>query len=588
MLRRAISVIAAVSLVVFPLGVGNAVANQGPQPPATWTFGPGLYEGLFTTPDQWRAQGTVLVDSGFRPYPNGFPFANYGGDFEDNQYLYGLPERVKLPVAKDWIPATPVPMNALALRRTFGNGVCMIGSKIDKRGNCQLTRSAEILAAAISAQAGGGHCFGMAATVAALFNGQMNPNQIGSQVLPNTNNLNVAAQQTMLRLFGTQFFGGADDLLGATPNDVVDILLRDLAGGTVPYILVLAGPGGGHGITPFAVLKRDDGLIEIAVYDNNFPNQNRAVLVDPVSNTFAYSGALNPESEQLLWEGNNLDGTVLGLVPVDNTLAKQRCPVCIGPDQGTFIATSAIDKVNAGLSLELLDLEGNALSPDDYEVLQPLNPPTGKEVSLPMLFVDPGVSYQLVIDGRAMVKPESLEVYVMSNGKSAILVDELFRPGTVSEFIVERSAKSSAYVSTKRSSPRVQEAIEVKGASLVLNGHAESLAAGEMVSQKTNAKRGITVFKTDPNFPSLRPHRWTIQVTFEGLTREVSYAALEVDVATKDSLVLKYKGWDGKSAPELWIDKANDGKLDTKVPMVLVTPALLETLKDQVYVSKGV
>ncbi len=126
-----------------------------------------------------------------------------------------------------------------------------------------------------------------------------------------------------------------------------------------------------RGITPFAVLEREDGLIEIAVYDNNFPNQNRAVLVDPVSNTFAYSGALNPESEQLLWEGNNRDGTVLGLVPVDNTLAKQRCPVCIGPDQGTFIATSAINKVNAGLSLDLLDLEGNALSPVTMKYCNP-------------------------------------------------------------------------------------------------------------------------------------------------------------------------------------------------------------------------
>jgi len=572
------------SLIFSSAGVHGAEPDEGPRQPATWILSPESYQGTFTVPREWQVRGEVIVDSGFRPFPNGFPFANYGGDFEENQIVYGLPEKVAMPPAKDWVPTTPVELNALALRRTFGEGVCVKESPRDARGNCFLTRTSEILSKVISEQADGGNCFGIAAAASALYNGQINPNQVGSQMLPSTNNLNAQAQRTILRLFGTQFFGAADNLIGDSPNDVVEILTRDLASGTVPYILTLLGENGGHAVTPYAIYeRRDEGLIEIAVYDNNFPNLARAVLVDPATNTFRYSGSLNPAEDTLLWEGNNVEGSSLNLVSVQDTLERQSCPVCIGPDQGSFVAFAAVDKVNMNLMFDLRDLKGESLDPSDYRVLNPLNPPTGKEVTLPMVIVKPGVSYRLIIDGRNMKRVEQLELYVMANGKASELILEDFAPGTIAEFVVDRKKRQSGFLASKTTSPRVVEAIEIAGASLVLNGRIKVLQGGTRVSQRTDAKNGITRYSSN----SKRSEMWNMQATYEGLTSESSFVALNLTLAPKDVLVLKYKYWDGASAPKLWIDKKGDGSLDQRVPMTRVTPALIAASEDDLYVSKG-
>jgi hypothetical protein len=586
--------VVALSFILGSVSVQGAEPVSGPQPPASWTSGGEWYSAYFATPLEWQVRGEVIVDSGFRPFPNGFPFINYDVDFQSNQVVYGLPEKITLPVAKDWTPAVPVQLNANALRRTFGDGVCVKGSIGKDGGGCQLIRSAEILSEAISAQTHSGVCYGIASTVAALYNGQMNPNQVGSQQLPSTNNLNEKAQRTILRLFATQFFYNSSDSsvktmnnsVGDSPNDVVEILKRDLAGGTVPYILALQGQGGGHAVTPYAIHERkDEGLIEIAVYDSDFPNLERAVLVDPVANTFRYSHSNIPGEDTTFWQGNNTEGNSITLFSVAETLVQRDCPVCIGPDQGTFIAFSSLDKENADFEYFLLNLQDDNFLPDsDYQWLESTNPSTGKKFNQKMIVVAPGVSYKVLLDGTRMTKSEAVELYVMANGKTSQLIVEDFKPGTEAEFIVDTVNSKTSYGSTKVTSPRVQEVIEVTGASLVLNGHIQTLDKMKLVHQRTDVKRGVTRFSSDSEKPKL----WNIQATYEGLTRENSFVALNLRVVPKDVLVLKHKKWNGKNAPVLWLDRNGDGSLDKRVPMVPVTPELLASTKQDIYVSSSV
>ena len=84
-----------------------------------------------------------------------------------------------------------------------------------------------------------------------------------------------------------------------------------------------------------------------------------------------------------------------------------------------------------------------------------------------------------------------------------------------------------------------------------------------------------------------KPKLWNIQATYEGLTRENSFVVLNLRVGPKDVLVLKHKKWNGKDAPVLWLDRKGDGSLDKRVPMVPVTPELLASTKQDIYVSKG-
>jgi hypothetical protein len=164
------------------------------------------------------------------------------------------------------------------------------------------------------------------------------------------------AVQTITRLYGAQYFNDTVTaaLEGFSPTEVVNTLIRDLQGGTAPFILTVISEKGGHGITPFAVLDRGEGIYDIAVYDNNFPMRARAVTVDTNDDTFTYTSAVNPSAPGIEWSTET--EARIGLVSVADMLEEQTCPVCLGPDQGTLVTISPLKADNAdNIGIGLVD-----------------------------------------------------------------------------------------------------------------------------------------------------------------------------------------------------------------------------------------
>ena len=51
-----------------------------------------LYDMWFSpTPSAWLPTGTIVADSGFRPYPNGLPYAGFGDSLVANALFFGTP-----------------------------------------------------------------------------------------------------------------------------------------------------------------------------------------------------------------------------------------------------------------------------------------------------------------------------------------------------------------------------------------------------------------------------------------------------------------------------------------------------------------
>jgi hypothetical protein len=268
--------VAVVALVAAGLPAAHASDNNlafGGNPPGGWVVDPDIYQQLFGNFDEGVPQGTVIADSGFRPYPHGFPVPNWGSNesFAENAMVYGGATRVTLEQLQKGQAAGPAPLNALALRRTLGDGVCRNAKSIDpKTGDCDLILGAELLAQMVETNALGGHCFGIAAAAAALYNGQLPANQVGASGfgLNALNPMGNPATQTITRLFATQYLD--PDVLdnavaGQSPTQLVRTLIQTLPSGTVPFVLTVYGGVGGHGITPYAVLDRGNGLYDIAV-----------------------------------------------------------------------------------------------------------------------------------------------------------------------------------------------------------------------------------------------------------------------------------------------------------------------------------
>jgi hypothetical protein len=573
------------STLALALAVGTAAAADGsgePRPPAGWSLGDDAYTQMFGDAGDWAPRGTLIVDSGFRPYPNGFPFQNWGDDLESNQLIFGVPRPFPIPTPPGYQPAQETPLNSLAMRRSFGDGVCQDPRAIDPvSGSCVMTATAEVMAKALQEQAAGGHCFGLAAAAAALYNGQLPPNQLGSGLVLSANRLPVPAQQTITRLFVSQYLGGLDGIdQNATPVDVLRTLAADLAGGTVPYILGILGPVGGHAVTPYAIYDRGNGMFDIAVYDNNWPNQPRAVHVDTVTNTFEYSGSTNPQAGGLLW--SSADSGNLALASVSDTLTNLTCPICRGRDQGTLVAFSAVKIENRGIDVGIVSPSGQALPPGAVKELSPLNPPSEDDVSLPLFLVAPGTAFRVAVDTSGMKSSESLEIYAMSRGTSRYVAAASVSPGTTQSFLVADRAAEVA--SSRAASPRLLQTVERPKSSTVLNGHLLAQQRGTTASQEWSPKQRTMIYSSNAKHST----QWNVQADRSTSKHEVAYVALGVTVPAGGTIVIKYGDWVAGQGPSTWIDESGDGTLDRRVRMQPVTDELINQHQDSIYVEQGV
>lgn len=475
-------------------------------------------------------------------------------------------------------------MNSLALRRALGDGVCRDAKAIDpKTGACDLILGATLLAQSIESAGLGGHCLGIAAAAAALYNGQLPANQVGASGLGinAANPMDDRAIQTITRLFGTQYLN--PDMLGLvkigqSPTEVVQTLIKTLPSGQVPFVLTLYGTGGGHGITPYAVLDRGNGLYDIAVYDNNYPFRALTLTIDTVANTFVYTSATNPNSPNYTWSTAN--DSAIALIPLDDILAVQPCPVCRGEDEGTLVAFSSWSIANQGLiDIGLTDLQGAALAEDLYRLLNPLNPSTGKQQSAPLIVVDPGVDFAVAVQTGALAAKQSMEVYAMSNGASDVLTVDQLRSNDVFRFFV--SDTSTAFMSTQPSSPRIENVQDAKLDSYSVIGHPLSLPAGIYVSQENNRDAKTVKFKSTAK----KTLEWNVQVVQNPTPTESGWAGLSVDVPAGGTILVDYGKTTATLPPLAWV--LGKSKDRTPIKMVKVTPALLLQQAKDVYTAYG-
>ncbi len=582
---------AAAALTLLGTGLSAASAADvdlasGGDPPAGWTGNPSAYYGTFGGANEGGPQGTVIADSGFRPYPHGFPLPNWGSseDFMVNSLTWGTPDRLTLErFEKGDYPAIPG-LNALALRRTLGNGVCRDPKSIDpKTGSCDLILGADLLAQMVQTGGLGGHCFGFAAAAAALYNGQIDANQVGASGLGinAANPMDNRAIQTISRLFGTQFLNADIFTLmnvGQSPSEVIQTLVRDFPQGQVPYVLTMIGGGSGHAITPYAVTDRGDGVYDIAVYDNNFPFQAHAVTVDTKDDSFLYTSATDPNAPGYTW--STASDSVIALVPMEDILAQQPCPVCRGKDNGTLIAFNAWKTVNAdSISFGLVDAQNVPLSSDLYRVLQPANPDTKKQSSAPMIAVKPGVEFGVVLGSEALAAPQPIEVYALSNGNSEYLLLEDLPSNTNIVFGVGQSR--ALFQSDKVTSPRIQQLWDGTKESIDVNGHPLVLPAGVFANQEWNRAKKRVIYDSTAK----RTVAWNVQVS--GFTDEgdVNWVGINVKVPAGARIIVDYAKASESVAPTAWV-QGKDGSR-TSITMQKVTQSLIDKERDQLYLAQG-
>lgn len=503
----------------------------------------------------WSPEGAIVADSGFRPQPNGLPYANYGGSLNSPPLplFFGTPDNEL------------VPMNSTWMRSLYGDGVCL--DQVAADGSCDMTPAARYMSQALFESVNGvGHCVGFAITSAGLFNGTLQPNQVGTNALGGSSQLLPDVQQIIARNWSSQLTTRSTDL---TPTELVEELLTSFEPGTVPYTLTLQwrddeGNVEGHQITPYAIYDRGNGAYDIGVYDNNFPFQQRSVQVNTNDDTWAYEVLLNPSAPATIARGDATTRT-LQLMSVSDALQVQDCPVCAGGrDTNLLIFDPMPTEAASAINLRLQDLQGEGLPSDRYNVLPNLDSHNPELSMPPTLDVDPGGGYQLVIDGSAVAAASPVTVTEAAAGGVKAVTIRQFPAGTigVAQYDDAGIFRFGASVPVK---PRMEHTFVegvrhyttiVYGGENVAadNGRAIALIrSGEYVAYGDAARAGGSMIVT---------------VALERRGETKKFRAPKVAYPAGGQLVVDYSGFRrATQRPSFGIDTDSDGTIDIPVKM---------------------
>lgn len=547
-----IAPIAALGLAAPALAAGPVMPPAIPDTPNNQF----LYQLWFgPTNPGWSPEGTIVADSGFRPQANGLPYANYGGSLTEMQLplFFGTPDNELQPMDSTW------------MRSLYGDGVCQ--GTVSAEGTCDLTPAARFWSEVLFEQVNGaGHCVGFAIVAAGLYNGQLQPDEVATTALGGNSQLLPKVQQLIARNWSTQKTWNISDL---TPSGVVQELIDRFTPGSVPFTLNLRWPtpdGGseGHQITPYAIYDKGNGLYDIAVYDNNFPFQERAVHVDTIADTWAYEVLLNPSAPATIAEGDATTKT-LQLVEVNDSLAVQECPVCLGGRDTNLVLFDPIptEAANA-IELRLQDFQGEALPDDRYEVLASLdshNPDLG---SPPTLDISPGNGYRLIVDGSDVEEDIPLTV-TEAAAEGVKMVTQLGFPAGAIGMVIYDQDGTFGFGASVPTKPRMIHAFPdgVRHYTAITYGGDEVDADnGREITVRRSAEYMAFGDANDAG------GSMTVTVTLERRGESKKFRATTVSYPAGGQLIVDYSDWKRvNQRPAFGIDTDGNGTIDIPVKM---------------------
>ena len=281
--------------------------------------------------------GTLCISNGFKINRDNFTFANWGRSQQADDNV-----------------------TAQTLIDLFGyDTVCAPGPQDE----CVLRPTAVQYLDLWNTALAGGRCEGLAALSARLHLSLDVPAEFGNKYLQTTQITRRSGDinQSIVYWWATQFVKevsrSAADSRRKSPLVLVDQLVQGLAH-SLGYTIGLYYQSQGHSVTPFAVTNRDDNFV-VHVYDNNFPNKRREILVNKVTDTWTYIGASTSiDGTPIDWTGTT--GS-FELTSMSSRQGPFTCPFCTTIDEETpsLVSLASRDPQNPGY-LSITSRKGNA------------------------------------------------------------------------------------------------------------------------------------------------------------------------------------------------------------------------------------
>lgn len=561
-----VGLMALVMVLPAPLAWSNTEGNP-PQsavsiPQGLTTSEKELFRGIFGGAGEWAPDGAPVSDSGFRPYPNGFSFLNFGPNLYLNQRFLGQPE----PLARNGVPVAPININSRDMRLVFGDGVCVAGSDLSPQGPCTLTESALTIVELSKEWSKTGRCYGFVTVAAGLFNGIVSPAVLQTGEVNSMTTLNSPTQRALSRTVISQYFSAT----GVKQNSMAELIrtLREvLISGRTQYSLLLFGAPGGHAVLPYAILDRGNSAFDIAIYDPNFPNQARAVRVNVDANTWEYEGSALPGNSSLSWSSGSGPSSAIWLGDIASGLKKQECPFCLRSVDDTLVAFTPLLSENAKAfdAVRILTPDGRPLDPNLYEIIPVTNQVSGEFVSPPAVRVVAGVNFVVALNGSGVVRPQALTMTVIRPGEVRRVDLEDLAPQVTSQIRIGAALPVAQVISEPVQRVRIIQTLESNPSSYRF--------ASEVVPRRGSVN---VTLRVDPKIKRLvlrngssDTQKVTLRLRSRTEEGTASFAVRDLVLPPGGRIIGRFSQWEGpEGSPKLWLDGGlDDGKLSVRVPL---------------------
>ncbi len=484
--------------------------------------------------------GTV-ADSGFRPPANGMPFQNYGVVLSDG--------------------AVPINLTAADVQKMFGDAVCVDASQ----RKCDLIPEAQQWLNDTNEAMSGGHCFGFSVLAELVWQGKVNVSTLGASspsglVIDNNQSLQrtIAYDWTLQTLDSVQ-----SERVTGTPNQILDELEKVLKpGASQTYTITFwkRDGSGGHAVTPYEVENKGDGKFLVLIYDNNWPDQTRAITFDTNANTWTYDAAANPDQPESVYEGD-ADTKTISMSPTSPGLGVQPCPFCAKePDNGTAKTGNNTEQISLlGSTTE----HANVVVSDDAghqlgylngtlvnqipgaRVEQLISNDDWTDNIAPNFFVPADAKYTITLDGSSLTAPDT-ETLAVSGPSYDLSVNNIrIMPGDKDTLEVEPDATHFSYISSRSESPTYSLGVSDHQADYSFDISGISAQAGHTVNFGLPPEGGVLKFQEVGSPASTSSVNLKMSRESEQGVQVFSHNA--IPLATGDVAQLEFGNWTSTS-----------------------------------------
>jgi hypothetical protein len=397
-----------------------------------------------------RPVGTV-ADTGFRPSQNGFAFQNYG-DLLSN----GSP---------------PINLTAADVQEMFGDSVCADA----QLRRCDLIPEAQAWLDETNQSMAGGHCFGFSVLAELLWLGQTNastygaPQPAGLQVLNNQ-----ALQRQLAYDWAVQLLQSVQaDRINGTPNQILTKLtelLKPHPAQTYTVVFWKKDFTGGHAVTPYEVVNEGGGMFKVLIYDNNWPDQTRAIVFDTNTDTWTYDAAANPDQPESVYTGDAETKTI-SLYPTSPGLGTQPCPFCAKqPAKASGQAGNNMEEITLlgsdtnHANLVVTDDAGHRLGYVNGTLVNEIPGAHVDEVIsnqdwanniTPDFFVPADNTYTIKIDATGLSSPDTESLAITGPSYDVSIKKIPVNPGSSDTLVVEPDGTHISYTGSSTQSPAI-------------------------------------------------------------------------------------------------------------------------------------